>query len=85
MIRPARRWRESISIGGRFGDLGARSATGDKLTPHNRLVLLPNRIKGVDIFRVKEKPATVFVSERFKEIVMAYKLNGIDFSQKIPL
>ncbi|CAN7170692.1 double-CXXCG motif protein [Trinickia sp. LjRoot230] len=54
-------------------------------TVFNRLVLLPNRIKGVDIFRVKEKPATVFVSERFREAVKAHKLTGFDFSQEIPL
>ena len=52
-------------------------------TVFNRIYLLGSRIAGVDIFRLKESPATVFVSERFREFVERNKLKGFDFGEVI--
>jgi hypothetical protein len=54
-------------------------------TVFNKIVLLEDKVQGVDIFRIKEKPATVFVSERFKDAVLSGKLKGFDFEEIIPL
>jgi len=51
----------------------------------SRIVLLEKKIEDVDIFRLKEKPATVFVSKRFKEVVLSSKLKGFDFGEIIAL
>lgn len=54
-----------------------------KVYPHatvfNKMCLLRSRIEGVDIFRLKESPATVFVSEVFKKLAEENKLKGFDF------
>ncbi|HHT8835046.1 imm11 family protein [Burkholderia cenocepacia] len=42
-----------------------------------------SRVEGVDIFRLKENPATVFVSENFRELVERNKLKGFDFGELI--
>ncbi|WP_322021163.1 MULTISPECIES: imm11 family protein [unclassified Burkholderia] len=52
-------------------------------TVFNKIYLLGSRIEGVDIFRLKESPATVFVSERFREFVERNKLKGFDFGEVI--
>ncbi|WP_321790362.1 imm11 family protein [Burkholderia pyrrocinia] len=52
-------------------------------TVFNKIVLLESRVEGVDLFRLKEEPATVFVSERFKEAVESSKLKGFDFGDVI--
>jgi hypothetical protein len=53
-------------------------------TIFNRIVLLEDKVRGADVFRIKEKPSTVFVSERFKVAVEENKLKGFDFTE-IPL
>ncbi|HDR9074518.1 imm11 family protein [Burkholderia vietnamiensis] len=52
-------------------------------TVFNKICLLGSRVEGVDIFRLKESPATVFVSERFRELVEQNKLKGFDFGEVI--
>lgn len=52
-------------------------------TVFNNIVILENRAQNVEIFRLKEKPATVFVSERFRELVERNKLKGFDFGEVI--
>ncbi|MDR0244628.1 MAG: double-CXXCG motif protein [Burkholderia sp.] len=54
-------------------------------TVFNKIVILKNRVEGVDIFRLKESPETVFVSERFKSVVHEHKLKGFDFGEIISL
>ncbi|WP_082751471.1 imm11 family protein [Burkholderia sp. MSMB1459WGS] len=51
-----------------------------RATVFNKIFLLKSQIEGVDIFRLKESPATVFVSERFRELVEQNRLKGFDFS-----
>jgi len=53
-------------------------------TIFNRIVLLEDKVRGVDVFRIKEKPSTIFVSEKFKLAVEEGKLKGFDFTE-IPL
>ncbi len=48
-------------------------------TVFNKIFILKSRIEGVDIFRLKESPASVFVSERFRELVKQNELKGFDF------
>ncbi|WP_353254895.1 imm11 family protein [Burkholderia anthina] len=52
-------------------------------TVFNKIFILKSRIEGADIFRLKESPATVFVSERFRELVEQNKLKGFDFGEII--
>ncbi|ARL38824.1 imm11 family protein [Burkholderia pseudomallei] len=52
-------------------------------TVFNKIFLLKSRVEGVDIFRLKESPATVFVSERFRELVEQNKLKGFEFGEVI--
>jgi hypothetical protein len=54
-------------------------------TIFNKIVLLEEKVQGVDIFRLREKPAAVFVSERFKEAVLSSKLKGVNFEKVVPL
>lgn len=54
-----------------------------RATVFNKIYLLGSRIEGVDIFRLKESPATVFVSERFRALVERNKLKGFDFGEVI--
>ena len=49
----------------------------------NKIFLLKSRLEGIDIFRLKESPVTVFVSERFRELVEKNKLKGFDFGEVI--
>lgn len=52
-------------------------------TVFNKIFLLKSQIEGVDIFRLKESPAAVFVSERFRDLVGQNKLKGFDFGEII--
>ncbi|MCW3610288.1 hypothetical protein K6Y32_29655 [Burkholderia cenocepacia] len=52
-------------------------------TVFNKIFILKSRIEGVDIFRLKENPATVFVSENFRGLVERNKLKGFDFGEVI--
>ncbi|MBU9119282.1 double-CXXCG motif protein [Burkholderia multivorans] len=52
-------------------------------TVFNKIVLLEKRVRDVDMFRLKEKPATVFVSEKFRRAVEASNLKGFDFGEVI--
>nr|WP_244110323.1 DUF1629 domain-containing protein [Burkholderia cenocepacia] len=54
-----------------------------RATVFNKIFLLKSRIEGADIFRLKESPATVFVSERFRELVEQNELKGFDFGEVI--
>jgi hypothetical protein len=54
-------------------------------TVFSKIVLLGDKVKDVDIFRIKEKPASVFVSEGFKNTVLSNKLKGFDFSEVVVL
>ncbi|MBR8061019.1 imm11 family protein [Burkholderia dolosa] len=50
-----------------------------------KIVLLESRVQGANIFRLKEKPSTVFVSEAFRKLVEDNKLKGFDFDETISL
>ncbi|MDN7847949.1 imm11 family protein [Burkholderia seminalis] len=52
-------------------------------TVFNKIYLLRSRIEGVDIFCLKESPATVFVSEHFRGLVEQNRLKGFDFGDVI--
>ncbi|MCA8300993.1 hypothetical protein LGN24_05765 [Burkholderia seminalis] len=52
-------------------------------TVFNKIYLLRSRIEGIDIFRLKESPATVFVSEHFRGGVEQNRLKGFDFGDII--
>lgn len=52
-------------------------------TVFNKISILRGRVEGVDIFRLKESPAIVFVSENFREWVEQKKLKGFDFGEVI--
>ncbi|OXI30491.1 hypothetical protein CFB89_25370 [Burkholderia sp. AU16741] len=52
-------------------------------TVFNKIFILKSRIEGADIFRLKESPATVLVSERFRGLVEQNKLKGFDFGEVI--
>ncbi|RQQ79206.1 hypothetical protein DF134_34880 [Burkholderia stagnalis] len=54
-------------------------------TVFNKIVLVEERVRNVAIFRLKESPATVFVSEQFKDAVQDNKLKGFDFGEAISL
>ncbi|KVK78134.1 hypothetical protein WJ47_17065 [Burkholderia ubonensis] len=54
-------------------------------TVFNKIVLMENRVRNVTIFRPKESPATIFVSEEFKDAAQANKLKGFDFGEIISL
>jgi uncharacterized protein DUF1629 len=54
-------------------------------TIFKEIVLLEKKVQGIDIFRLREKPAAIFVSERFKEAVLSNKLKGANFGKIIPL
>ncbi|WP_185734446.1 imm11 family protein [Burkholderia sp. Bp9031] len=45
-------------------------------TVFNKIVLLENCVQGANIFRLKEKPSTVFVSRAFKKVVEDNKRVG---------
>ncbi|WP_366919790.1 imm11 family protein [Burkholderia cenocepacia] len=48
-----------------------------------KIFLLKSRVEWIDIFRLKESPATVFISENFRELVERNKLKGFDFGEVI--
>lgn len=52
-------------------------------TVFNKIYLLRSCIEGIDIFRLKESPATVFVSEHFRGLVEQNKLKGFNFGEII--
>ncbi|WP_058034495.1 imm11 family protein [Burkholderia pseudomallei] len=54
-------------------------------TVFNKIVLMVDRVRNVSIFRLKESPAAVFVSDQFKHAVQANKLKGFDFGDAIAL
>jgi hypothetical protein len=54
-------------------------------TVFNKIVLLEERVRGIDIFRLKEKPSMVFVSEKFKEMTENHKLRGFNFGEPVRL
>ncbi|MEK6346818.1 MAG: DUF1629 domain-containing protein [Burkholderia sp.] len=54
-------------------------------TVFNKIVLLENQVRDVAIFRLKESPATVFVSENFKSLVEDSKLKGFDFGEVVSI
>ncbi|MBN3724989.1 imm11 family protein [Burkholderia sp. Ac-20379] len=54
-------------------------------TVFNRIVLLERAVRDADIFRLRERPATVFVSDKFKDAVEANALKGFDFGEEVPL
>ncbi|WP_080433624.1 imm11 family protein [Burkholderia ubonensis] len=54
-------------------------------TVFNKIVLMVDRVRNVSIFRLKESPAGVFVSDQFKHAVQANNLKGVDFGNAIAL
>ncbi len=54
-------------------------------TIFNKIVLLEHQVRDIDIFRLKESPATVFVSEKFKGLVEESKLKGFDFGDVVSI
>ncbi|WP_332460753.1 imm11 family protein [Burkholderia gladioli] len=46
---------------------------------------MEHQVRDIDIFRLKESPATVFVSEKFKVLVEESKLKGFDFGEVVSI